>query len=101
MQGEGVSVEHLPEAIVVSYGGELDLARVDTFNEALEEAVSSGREVQVDLGRCTFIDSSGLRALIRAFSNRNGDAGIAITEASPAVRRVLELVGVDGYVSSS
>src|SRR5919107_2754487 len=47
--------------------GELDIATAATLGEAVDRALDDGcREVVLDLGGTTFMDSTGLNALIRA-----------------------------------
>jgi anti-sigma B factor antagonist len=54
-----------------------------------------GHAVVLDLAEVTFIDSTGLSALMDAHfeSERNG-GGFAVRHPSSAVRRVVELAGV-------
>jgi anti-sigma B factor antagonist len=47
--------------------GELDIGTAPKLDEAVEEALDAGcREVVLDLGPTTLLDSSGLGALVRA-----------------------------------
>jgi anti-sigma B factor antagonist len=47
--------------------GELDIGTAPKLDEAVEEALEAGcREVVLDLGPTTLLDSSGLGALVRA-----------------------------------
>jgi anti-anti-sigma factor len=47
--------------------GELDIGTAPTLDEAVDRALDDGcREVVLDLGGTTFMDSTGLNALIRA-----------------------------------
>jgi anti-sigma B factor antagonist len=47
--------------------GELDIGTAPKLDEAVEEALDDGcREVVLDLGPTTLLDSSGLGALVRA-----------------------------------
>src|ERR1700761_6673627 len=76
--------------------GELDLASADDLTEALDPLAGQRRPVLLDLSPLDFIDSSGLRAVIFAFTRarREGwqlEVGWDLTEP---VRRVIELVGV-------
>ncbi len=76
--------------------GELDMASSDQLSTALEPALSAhARLVIVDLSDVTFLDSSGLRAIVRA-SNALQDAGgrLVVEGVSGAVARVLEVTGL-------
>jgi anti-sigma B factor antagonist len=80
---------------VVTVSGDVDLAAADALWTVLDEQVRPGAAVVVDCSKVAFLDSMGLRALIRA--QQKADAsGARLTLASPseAVRRVLQLAGV-------
>ena len=77
--------------------GELDLATAPLLDEAFADRLSDpGPSVVVDLERCTFMDSSGVRAIVR-FGSRAAREGrpVAIVAApgSPS-RFTLDLLGV-------
>jgi anti-anti-sigma factor len=78
----------------VRIAGEFDAKAAGPFEEILEHVTS--RLVHLDLAGVTFVDSSGFRALIRAIQ-RFEDNGrtLTITSLSPAVQRLLDLVGMD------
>lgn len=74
--------------------GELDLATTPRF-EAAVGAPEADRLV-VDLGECTFIDSSAIRALLRAARGQLDAGGsAAVVAVEPTTLRVLEIAGVD------
>ncbi len=75
--------------------GELDIATAPLLDAALEQAEArSPALVLLDLAGVPFIDSSGLRSLIRAADRAAVDGGrLAITGAGPQVRRLFELSG--------
>jgi anti-anti-sigma factor len=83
------------DATVVTVAGDVDLAAADTLWSVLDEYVRAGRSVVVDCSKVAFLDSMGLRTLIRA--QQKADAsGARFTLASPSepVLRVLQLAGV-------
>ena|SRR5579862_9618751 len=53
-------------ATVVRVSGEVDLSTVGGLRAPLDELAGEGRDVTVDLGEVTFIDASGLGALVGA-----------------------------------
>jgi anti-sigma B factor antagonist len=60
-----VAVDGRNASVVVS--GEVDIASVDTLRSALQQALASRPEaLTVDLTAVTFIDSTGLAALVKA-----------------------------------
>jgi anti-anti-sigma factor len=76
--------------------GEFDMTGTELFWAHISEAVDTHPEsVIIDARDLTFIDSSGLLALLRA-RDAAVEAGVAfrISEPSPALRRLAELGGV-------
>ncbi|MFL5841235.1 MAG: STAS domain-containing protein [Thermoleophilaceae bacterium] len=77
--------------------GEFDLAALPQFEDAIA-AVEAGRPaaIVVDLSGLSFMDSSGLRALVTA-DERAHAAGrrLAIVPGPPPVRRVFEITQLD------
>jgi anti-sigma B factor antagonist len=88
-------------AITVS--GELDLAtapQLEAVFEALDPAPSE--RVLLDLEAVTFLDSSGIRALVRAKRRLDGiGAPLVVDGISPAARQVLEISGVLDLLSEA
>lgn len=80
-------------AHVVSLHGELDLANADRVRDALVEV--AGSTVVVDLSDLSFLDSSGIAALLgareRILASGNG---FELRGAQGMVRRVLDLTGL-------
>jgi anti-sigma B factor antagonist len=61
-----VGLEHQPEATIITVSGEVDLFAAPTLVAALEHARLRAEPIVVDLSACTFFDSAGLTALLRA-----------------------------------
>ncbi len=81
---------------VVAVSGEMDLAGSVPFSTLVAQMVDAGSvDVEFDLEAVSFIDSSGLRALIHA-SDRLAEAGGSLTigEHSRAVRTLLDITGL-------
>src|SRR3954466_10315914 len=77
--------------------GELDLSVsggvADELREAREDAAGG---LVIDLAEVTFIDSSGLRALLLAASNGHPDLPpVVLATPSTAVSEIFALTGVD------
>lgn len=62
----GVTIEPLGEACLVRVTGDLDLSTADRLSSALDAAREDGGTTLVDLSAVNFIDSAGLRVLLRA-----------------------------------
>lgn len=82
---------------VLRLTGELDIAGVDRFERLLtaDGSPEAGGMFVVDLRRLTFIDSSGLRALIMADQRVRDEGGRFVVVRGPdRVNQVLEMTGV-------
>jgi anti-sigma B factor antagonist len=80
----------------VAVSGELDLASVTTFDEALRKAREAGGPLTIDLSDLEFIDSSGLGVLVR-FNNLAATDGFEydLIPGPAAVHRAFVLSGLD------
>jgi anti-anti-sigma factor len=73
--------------------GELDLSTVPEFYERISELANGGRLV-LDLSGITFLDSSGLRALLQLSQQSKEDGfELALIRPSEVVERLLDLTG--------
>ena len=92
-----------PEVSVVLPEGRLDAEAAPALDQAISalEAVGAQRVI-VNLSSCTYISSSGLRALIshaRRLRLIGGDLKLCCP--SPRVMRVLDIAGLDAVLSIS
>jgi anti-sigma B factor antagonist len=85
--------------VIVAARGELDIDTVVELRTALEELSAAGWEkVVLDLRELTFIDSMGLSLLLETDrAARRAGRSFAIVDGSPAVARLLELVGLTDH----
>jgi len=88
---------------VVEVDGDIDIATVDDLEEPVITAIRQGRRpVILDLSECAFIDSSGIRLLLRA--NRllqpdgNGHGRLLAVIARDHVAGLLRLTSVDKVI---
>lgn len=82
--------------------GELDLGTVPAFTAALKELVTDDEpaSVELDFGDLTFIDSSGIGALIVAARTLHADGRrLVLGERSPTVARVFEMSGIEEAIA--
>jgi anti-anti-sigma factor len=93
---EFVTTTGQDSAPVLSVSGDLDIAGVDQFLAHANRLIDSGAGVvDVDLGGVTFIDSSGLGALVRLQRSATAAGrGLRLTHVPRSVARVLELTGL-------
>ena len=76
--------------------GELDMAGGDALVRRVTElAAASPAPVEIDMAEVGFIDSSGVRALLRLHEAAVASGGtLRVRNLTPDVRRLLDLVGV-------
>jgi anti-anti-sigma factor len=56
-------------------------------------------ELLIDLSKLTFIDSSGLRMLIKVWDQSRGNGlELAIVQGTGQVRRTIEVAGLDDFM---
>lgn len=79
--------------------GELDMATAGELTQALEEALSrGGTRILLELSELEFMDSSGLRVILEAAKRVGADRPIVLVGAGGAVRRLLQVSGVEGRI---
>jgi anti-sigma B factor antagonist len=83
-------------ALRVRLAGELDLATAGQLRDRLRALCADGHPVVLDLDRLEFIDSSGVRELVRAVSAARRDRwGLSFdTAVGMQVRRIIDLLGL-------
>jgi anti-sigma B factor antagonist len=84
--------------VIVSLRGEHDLTTAPDLRERVEEAIGAGSGLLIDLTEAEFIDSSVIGVVLegqrRAQEEGTGFAA-ALEGGDPAVKRVLEVTGLD------
>lgn len=81
---------------VVRLGGEVDLSWSQQVRRAVLDALGAGGQVAVDLAKVSYIDSSGIAALVEGFQSARGKGQtFVLVEASEAVLAVLRLARLD------
>ena len=85
------------DGALLTVHGELDLASAPQLRAAVGDLLGQGvRHVEVDLDGCTFIDSSGMGALLWASHRLHAAGGdLVAVHVHGAAMRTLELSGVD------
>jgi anti-sigma B factor antagonist len=76
-----------------SVSGELDLATAPLMNVAIAHAVSRGGPITIDMSDLTFVDSTGVRAILES-ANGLPTGCIVLHGVHDEVGRVIELMGV-------
>jgi len=84
--------------LIVSIDGELDLETAPVFRDTVDKKLNqydSVRHLILDLEKVSFIDSSGLGAILGRFKRLNQQGGrLSAIRVSRQILRVLELSGL-------
>lgn len=84
---------------VLAVGGEVDLDGSAQLRDALLSCLETAPDTVIDLSEVTFMDSSGINALITAHqAAQTGGTRLCLAAPQDAVLRVLQLVGVDTLI---
>lgn len=85
---------------VVAISGELDMSTAPELSRSLAGVLEQHpRDLTLDLGGVGFIDSTGLTVLVRTSKQLQAHHGaLHLVSPTPPVRRVLEIVGLDGLL---
>lgn len=84
-------IEQRPGERVLALDGELDMADTDALVAATAALTAPPGDLTLDLTRLTFIDSSGLLALLRT-ADRMTDGRLILLRPTEQVRMVFEMV---------
>jgi anti-sigma B factor antagonist len=83
-------------AKVLVVEGELDISSSPDFEQAVRQLESEANTVVIDLSGLDFLDSTGLRAILRSDSRlRSAGKRLQLVPGSGPVRRVFRLTGLD------
>jgi anti-sigma B factor antagonist len=82
--------------VLVRLSGEVDLSWSQDVRRAVLDALAGANAVGVELSAVSYIDSSGIAALVEGFQQaRTRGQRFALVATSDAVRAVLELARLD------
>jgi anti-sigma B factor antagonist len=85
--------------VVATLLGELDLPAADGAFDTLDKAAREAGALVLDLSGLTFLDSSGLRLVVRLDAGaRDGAFELSIVRGPPNVHQVFEIVGLAGVL---
>ena len=77
----------------------IDAAAAVQFRDAMRSATEGGhRRIVLDLSRVSFVDSTGLGAIIAAMTHIGSDRTLELAALQPAVTKVLRLTRLDEIV---
>jgi anti-sigma B factor antagonist len=95
-----VQIESENGTVCVAVSGALDIAASDRVWEAIEPTLRGADAITFDLSNVSFVDSTGLSTMIRAYKclGQRKEA-VIIRRPGRAARRVIELSGFDQLVT--
>lgn len=101
MSGTSYPVSWIGKVAVVTLPAEIDVTNADSVRDELLSVVNEGAVTLIaDMSTTAFCDSAGVDALVRAFRRATESGGaMKLVAATPAVRRVLAITGVDRLVA--
>jgi anti-sigma B factor antagonist len=89
-----VNIERVEGSRALMVVGEVDMSNADLLRSALSAEIDEIGGATVDLSRCTYLGSEGIRVIVEARKWTNEDGRIVLRAPSRHVRRVLETAGL-------
>jgi anti-anti-sigma factor len=92
-----IEIEQSGDVALLHVTGELVAERELSMDEAIDRVLAAGaKEIVIDLRNVSFIDSLGVRALIRnQLRSRDGGFGFGVLPGGGQVFRVVKTMGLD------
>ena len=88
-----------PDLLVRVLDDRIDAAAAVQFRDAMRSATEGGHSrIVLDLSRVTFVDSSGLGAIIAAMKHIGGERTLELAALQPSVAKVFRLTRLDEIV---
>jgi anti-anti-sigma factor len=95
----GIVSRRLGHGIVLVVSGEIDLATAHIVERELLRAEASHDLVAIDLSRTSFVDSTGIHAIMAAHLRLRERGGrLLVVQGPPQVRHVFELTGLSDHL---
>lgn len=91
-----IKVRHEQDYVIVTAAGEIDISTVSRMRECLFDLAASGRPLVADLDQVSFIDSTGLAALVGTAKRATACGGrLYLVCSRPKIRQLFSLTGLD------
>jgi anti-anti-sigma factor len=74
--------------------GEVDISNEQTFSSLLDPEVARGGDITLDLSGLGFMDSSGVRVLLRHAGRLVGRGTLRVTGIGASLRRTFDVMGI-------
>ena len=96
LHGLEISIERHSHVVVVRLAGEIDVGTGPELERRLQEiATGAHTHVLIDLSEVEFMDSTGLRSIVRAQHSANSSGRrLSLRRGSAQVQRLFEITGV-------
>ncbi len=97
-----MEVKQLRNTVVVKLDGEMDMLMAEKLKKDIDQRLLNKpiANLIIDMEKVTFIDSSGLGAIIGIYKKINAvGGGIAMLGTQPHVKKVLVFSGIDKLVN--
>ena len=84
---------------IIEPEGILDGTKTDAFQHQISQSIDSGvHTILVDFSKVTFMDSSGLGALVKAFKSlQAADVDLFLCSINEQIKMLFELTSMDKY----
>ena len=91
-----IEIRHEQGYAIVTAAGEIDISTVTGLRERLFELAASGRPLVADLDQVSFIDSTGLAALVGTAKRATACGGSLYAVCGrPKIRQLFHITGLD------
>ena len=86
----------LVDEVGIKLTGEVDLATARQLTDALTR-ISTDSEVHFELSELTYMDSSGINAIVAYARSRNGAGPLVMLDPSAHIERLFVITGLDQH----
>lgn len=91
-----IEVRREQNYVIVTAAGEIDISTVARIRECLFDLAASGRPLVADLDQVSFIDSTGLAALVGTAKRATACGGsLYVVCGRPKIRQLFSITGLD------
>lgn len=88
------------ETVLTITDERVDLSRADELKRSLEAVANeTGTDIAIDMGRVTFIDSSGLSALVALYKHLGTGRRLHLRNVAPNVKKLFSATKLDRVVT--
>lgn len=95
-----IDTEAQGKATVVRVGGDLDVYTAPRLKETLEQSLTGGSRVVLDLSGVQFIDSTALGVLVGALQlSQTAGSDFRLVVGDPFLLKIFRITGFDGMFS--